>query len=300
MTTRVVKQTYKLGSGSYAAVYGASLDEDEDVAIKIGDIALIVCQTTLREGLLSKLGYGPKFRGLFVDAKDRYVGFATDVAVGNLQKWQYHYSTIYASNILYFAQSVLETLSRLHDNDIVHCDIKPSNILLMSDGSVKLCDFGLSMKATTDTKHFDHTFTPNYRPPELLLTSQPWSILKSADIWALGITLYFFLNPFGICGASKTKDVKELVSLTIPNDYDECVDMIFDFMSERNEHATRLAEVIATCLRWSPEERPSAKNLLQIIRGYIPRIPDTTIGKLPCSPLFCNYRVIHLEYQSLG
>eukprot|EP00035_Acanthoeca_spectabilis_P022218 m.442608 g.442608 ORF g.442608 m.442608 type:complete len:367 (-) comp18828_c0_seq1:190-1290(-) len=84
-------------------------------------------------------------------------------------------------------------LAFMHSKDIVHCDIKPENLLVHS-GTVKVCDLGLAGKAGT-ARHGSATGTGAYMAPELLnrKTTNPYHIEKSQDVWSFGIVLYAVL-----------------------------------------------------------------------------------------------------------
>ncbi|MFJ8387811.1 serine/threonine-protein kinase [Streptomyces sp. NPDC094438] len=87
-------------------------------------------------------------------------------------------------------------LAHLHRGGWVHGDLKPDNILLMADGSVKLSDFGLVTQLTGT--HGTHGYAPpmgtfDYLPPERWkapLGEHGVEVRPSADIWALGITIH--------------------------------------------------------------------------------------------------------------
>ncbi|MFE9403420.1 serine/threonine-protein kinase [Streptomyces sp. NPDC006530] len=91
---------------------------------------------------------------------------------------------------------ICEGLAHLHRSGWVHGDLKPDNILLMADGSVKLSDFGLVTPLTGT--HGTHGYAPpmgtfDYLPPERWkapLGERGVEVRPSADIWALGITLH--------------------------------------------------------------------------------------------------------------
>jgi len=82
---------------------------------------------------------------------------------------------------------VLEGLKTLHLNYIVHRDVKLGNILVNSDGFVKVTDFGISKKL--GEKDFCDTFvgTATHMSPERVL-GEDYSY--SADIWSLGLCVY--------------------------------------------------------------------------------------------------------------
>jgi mitogen-activated protein kinase kinase len=83
------------------------------------------------------------------------------------------------------AEGVLFGLSYLHERRIIHRDIKPQNILLDSDGQVKLCDFGVSGEVVNSLAT-TFTGTKYYMAPERIL-GMPYSV--TSDVWSLGITL---------------------------------------------------------------------------------------------------------------
>jgi serine/threonine protein kinase len=83
---------------------------------------------------------------------------------------------------------LIEALDYCHDQQIIHRDLKPSNILLDSDGTVKLCDFGLSRSIESGKANYStRVITLWYRPPELLLGAKRYD--ESVDIWSAGCIL---------------------------------------------------------------------------------------------------------------
>lgn len=90
-------------------------------------------------------------------------------------------------SILY---QILEGLVYLHDNWILHRDLKMSNILYNRNGQVKIADFGLTREYTSPLRPFTpKVVTLWYRAPELLLCDpnlQKISYSTGVDMWAVG------------------------------------------------------------------------------------------------------------------
>ncbi|KXS18866.1 serine/threonine protein kinase 15 [Gonapodya prolifera JEL478] len=86
-----------------------------------------------------------------------------------------------------YAAEVILALEYLHLNGIIHRDLKPDNMLLTSEGHIKLTDFGLSRIVVTGKGALG---TPDYLAPELLLGIGHDA---AVDSWSLGCCLYEFL-----------------------------------------------------------------------------------------------------------
>lgn len=82
------------------------------------------------------------------------------------------------------ADYTIAALLELHNLNIVHGDVKFSNYLVFSDGSIKLSDYGFSSNHPAQTD--EHIYTSVYRAPEVWLKK---IVTKKADVWALGICL---------------------------------------------------------------------------------------------------------------
>ncbi|XP_048843644.1 STE20-like kinase b isoform X2 [Brienomyrus brachyistius] len=89
-------------------------------------------------------------------------------------------------------KQTLEALIYLHENKVIHRDLKAGNILLTLDGDVKLADFGVSAKNTKTLQRRDSFIgTPYWMAPEVVMceTSKDRPYDYKADIWSLGVTL---------------------------------------------------------------------------------------------------------------
>lgn len=145
---------------------------------------------------------------------------------------------------------------------IVHRDVKPSNILLTHDGEPKLADLGLARKAmsTVDTQSTDLTVThrgstvgtPAYMAPEQIMTSGTIDI--RADIYALGATLYELVTGQPPFPRAHTEDILRR----------HLHDPVRDPRQLNPALPRRLACLIVRMLAKRPEDRPpTAAALLQ-------------------------------------
>ncbi|KAJ1537217.1 hypothetical protein HK096_002186 [Nowakowskiella sp. JEL0078] len=117
--------------------------------------------------------------------------------------------------VLTIFSDICEAVGHMHYGigfPIVHRDIKVENVLLMANGSFKLCDFGsattriipprtpLSVIEIHELENEINRFTTSqYRAPELLDLYQKMGMCDKVDTWALGILLYklcYFITPF--------------------------------------------------------------------------------------------------------
>ena len=98
----------------------------------------------------------------------------------------------------HFFKQMTSAIQYLHSEGIVHGDIKPENMLLSGDGTVKIADFGQSLKIMgacgkgKKSSMLTRTLgTPAYLAPEICAGEEYDGF--AADVWALGVTLYSFM-----------------------------------------------------------------------------------------------------------
>mmetsp|Transcript_25929 Transcript_25929/g.25185 ORF Transcript_25929/g.25185 Transcript_25929/m.25185 type:complete len:216 (-) Transcript_25929:51-698(-) len=80
---------------------------------------------------------------------------------------------------------ILEGLDFMHQNFLMHRDLAPSNLLLNSEGNLKIIDFGLAKHYGSPSKCYSTgVITRHYRPPEVLFGSKYYG--PAVDVWSAG------------------------------------------------------------------------------------------------------------------
>lgn len=95
--------------------------------------------------------------------------------------------------VMQISIDIASALEIAHKNNLIHCDIKPHNILLMDNGHVKVADFGIARAVTSSTMTYggDVIGSVHYFSPE---QAKGTSITPKSDIYSLGVCMYEMLT----------------------------------------------------------------------------------------------------------
>ncbi|KAI5963264.1 CDC15 [Candida pseudojiufengensis] len=190
--------TSLIGNGAFASVYKAKnlvngqivaikqirLEKDQDVAVLMGEIDLLK---------ILKHPNIVKYHGF---VKDNYslnviLEYCSKGSLRQLYKKQK--VGFPEPQVIGYVREILRGLSYLHEQGVVHRDVKAANVLLTEDNQVKLADFGVASKV--NSQHHTVVGTPNWMAPETILGGD--GLCTASDIWSLGATIIelFTMNP---------------------------------------------------------------------------------------------------------
>lgn len=191
--------------------------------------------------------------------------------------------------LLLFLQ-VCRAVQYAHQGLVVHRDLKPGNILVTSDGQVKLLDFGIAKLLATDegfeaspaTAADTRAFTPDYASPEQVL-GHP--VGTPSDVYSLGVVLFELLTgsrPFDLRGKSAI-EAERLLSEATPSKPSAVLNEArLDALGERSTRRGRarlegdLDAIVLMALRKEPERRyGSVEHLARDIGHYLDGLPVT-------------------------
>ncbi|MFO0984075.1 MAG: serine/threonine-protein kinase [Planctomycetota bacterium] len=165
---------------------------------------------------------------------------------------------------------VAEALRRAHEQEVVHLDLKPHNLLLRDDGStVMVTDFGISsflVKGLAVDQEAGRG-TPYFLAPEQ--ATPEGKVGRSADIWSFGVTLYFLLSrqyPFDF----ERKDPVQVITQ----------ESVVPLATRIPWSPPDLEAIIAQCLMKDPIERfGSMAELVNALEGWLRRLRCPSCGQ---------------------
>ena len=177
---------------------------------------------------------------------------------------------------------VCAAVKHAHDNQVVHRDLKPGNILVTQLGQVKLLDFGIAklLETTTpaeQTKTGERLLTPEYASPEQI-RGEP--VTPASDVHALGVLLHRLLTgrrPF----TRKARTPYELEQAILDEEPTQPSDVVTG-SAERQRLRGDLDAIVLSALRKRPEDRyADAGAMAADVDRHLRGLPVLARGRAP-------------------
>ncbi|KAG3036506.1 hypothetical protein JG687_00001004 [Phytophthora cactorum] len=266
---RLVGTHYQLGAeigrGGFGIVYGAlDLRNGRSVAIKqvsLRDIdkdELLSIETEI--SLLRKLKHENIVKYHDTIKTHGYLYIVLEyMENGSLAQFIKKFGSLSETLVAMYITQVLRGLAYLHEQGVLHRDVKGANILTTKDGLVKLADFGVAIKLNETQKANSVVGSPYWMAPEVIEMAG-WS--SASDIWSVGCTII------------------ELLTTKPP--YFDLAPMAALFRIVQEDHpplpqrmSPALHDFIMKCFMKEPRLRASAEELLA--HPWIAQIPKNKV-----------------------
>ena len=194
-----IVNTKRIAKGSFSSIYlGYHNTTKQKVAVKCMEIDSIkkvaqrirkeiqICKTLSHPNIVSTLDvvYDKSGGNIYLILEYCSGGDLSQFLKGRAMKEKY---------VRKFMYQISKGLKYLSDNQILHRDLKPQNILLDEKGDLKIADFGFARYIDGDTMVETLCGTPLYMAPEII-KKQKYN--EKSDLWSVGVIMYQML--FGI------------------------------------------------------------------------------------------------------
>ncbi|XP_027185104.1 probable LRR receptor-like serine/threonine-protein kinase At3g47570 [Coffea eugenioides] len=268
-----------LGAGSFGYVYRGTLDDGRVVAVKVFNLQVdgafksfdVECEVlcNLRHRNLTRVISScstPEFKALVLEFMPN----------GSLEKWLYSHNyfldLMQRLDILIDVAGALQYLHCEYATPVIHCDLKPSNVLLDQDMVPHLSDFGLTklLGEENSITYTETLATLGYLAPEYGLEGL---VSAKCDIYSFGIMMmevFTRTNPNSEMFGEKLS-LKSWVANSIPDGLANVIDA--NLLKESDEYFVEKLSCIASimkvalgCTMESPRERSSIQDVLVALK----------------------------------
>lgn len=262
-----IKRNYtlmnKIGVGSFGKVYRAIEDNTNNAyAIKYCRSIFYnkeICKSYLREILFGRLLNHPCIMKTEEIIKPKSLDdfdslwFVQELMDMDLRSF-INYFQYSIEDIQCIMKQILLGLKYLHDAGVVHRDLKPDNIFINNDLSVKIGDFGLSCLYNTSTELKEYSGTIFYSAPEMSLND---TYDNKVDIWSVGCILGELITKEVLFPASDIASQIELINNTVG---DKNATTFFNDL--KAEYDNDAIDLLSHLLAVNPNERYSVEEAL--------------------------------------
>lgn len=229
-------------------------DTKQVVAIKALDLDLVrneVADVQHEVALLAQLSSSAKnnitkYYGSYLQGTTLWI--IMDLCAGGSVRTLLKAGPLTDKYISVILRELLVAIVHIHREGIIHRDVKAANILITTEGQLRLCDFGVAAETNANkSKRTTIVGTPYWMAPEVVTEGASYN--NKADIWSIGVTLYEMAT-----GNPPYSDQEVMRALMM-------IQKGKPPRLEGPQYSQLLKDAVALCLDENPEERPSALEL---------------------------------------
>ncbi|WOL09232.1 hypothetical protein Cni_G17985 [Canna indica] len=301
----------KLGQGGFGSVYLGKLPDGTRVAVKkLEGIGQGKKEFRSEVSIIGSIHHIHlvKLRGFCAEGMHRLLAYEY-LAKGSLDRWIFQknkegflldWDTRY--NI---ALGTAKGLAYLHEDcesKIVHCDIKPENVLLDDNYHAKVSDFGLAKLMTREQSHVFTTLrgTRGYLAPEWITN---YAISEKSDVYSYGMVLLEIIGGRKNFDPAETSEKAHFPAYAFKKMDEGKLIEIFDARLKYNDKDERVETAVKVAL-WCIQEdlhlRPSMMKVVQMLEG-LQKVPQPPMSSQMGFRLYANmFKGISEEGTSSG
>ncbi|EFJ22665.1 hypothetical protein SELMODRAFT_104776, partial [Selaginella moellendorffii] len=293
----------QLGDGGFGGVYEGCLKDGSKVAVKVLEQTSTQGEKEFKAEMNTMASVRHvnilQLRGFCAEKKHRVLVYDF-MPNGSLDRWLFSApgGILDWPKRFSIAVGTAKGLAYLHEEcnqQIIHLDVKPENILLDNNFVAKVADFGLSKLIDRDKSKVITNMrgTPGYLAPEWMHQS---SVTTKADVYSFGMVLLEL-----ICGRETIDLTKGSEQWYLPAwavrmvEEGRTLELVDDRLQEEIEYfygddAKRSIRTALCCIQEDPVQRPKMSRIVQMLEGVVePKIPQ--LSRLPIQPATAASRI---------
>lgn len=176
----------------------------------------------------------------------------SDINLADLMK-KTNYKGLELKNVIKFSRQIGHAIKYIHNNNYIHCDLKPQNIVMVSAKKckIKILDFGIS-RADNHINNYFYVQTLYYRAPEIF---EKKNYNKKIDIWSYGCIIAELYSGFPFIYGKDDDNQYQLIK-NVNN-------LIYNFKFKNNDNLENLKHILSKALIHNHNQRYNILQLLQ-------------------------------------
>lgn len=288
----------KLGQGGFGSVYQGVLPDGSRLAVKkLEGIGQGKKEFRAEVSIIGSIHHLHlvRLRGFCVEGTHRLLAYEY-MANGSLEKWLFKKNKEFMldwDTRFNIAVGTAKGLAYLHEDcdvKIVHCDIKPENVLLDDHFLAKVSDFGLAKLMTREQSHVFTTMrgTRGYLAPEWITN---YAISEKSDVFSYGMVLLEIIGGRKNYDPSESSEKSHFPSYAFKMMEEGKLKDLIDRnlkVEEEDERVSTAIKVALWCIQDDMSLRPSMAKVVQMLEGLC-HVPSPPTASQMGSRLFSSF-----------